>query len=453
MKKLFLIVITILAVNSTIAQDTIVFPPHKHGKFAFENSPGNPRFNNYTNYHLPGYELGTWMLMWPRVVPQGQSQYIYGVSFAVSSSRTIPDTMTICPIVVTKEGTSHLNVHRMDTFNCLYLRHYDDGSRLRLHLHPPCDATLRDSLVTLYKAYLNTPLLVQDTFYIGAYYLCYTYELKPVLRWKCLHHIACLYDDCPSVPLPYPGRDSVLDKALLIIEDFIDSTVSIVGDVGQDNRTPLIFPILTPPDTHLFSCPSVELTYAGINAGSPTLVWDTAFEHNLYQIAYGPYNLPVDSLRTDTTSNHYYEIFDPSLSTSVYYQARVRSYCHHICHFHDTATWTPWSNPVYFYTGPTMPDTSHHGGQPEGIAPAAPGPAFTLAPNPSPQGRVPTVAVEPSLLAATPLLTLRDLAGRELLRTTLRQHVTPLPHDLTAGTYLLTLTTTEGSTTCRLVVE
>ena len=66
---------------------------------------------------------------------------------------------------------------------------------------------------------------------------------------------------------------------------------------------------------------------------------------------------------------------------------------------------------------------------------------------------MPTVAVEPSLLAATPLLTLRDLAGRELLRTTLRQHVTPLPHDLTAGTYLLTLTTTEGSTTCRLVVE
>ena len=80
--------------------------------------------------------------MWPRVVPQGQSQYIYGVSFAVSSSRTIPDTMTICPIVVTKEGTSHLNVHRMDTFNCLYLRHYDDGSRLRLHLHPPLVLTI-----------------------------------------------------------------------------------------------------------------------------------------------------------------------------------------------------------------------------------------------------------------------------------------------------------------------
>jgi hypothetical protein len=61
--------------------------------------------------------------------------------------------------------------------------------------------------------------------------------------------------------------------------------------------------------------------------------------------------------------------------------------------------------------------------------------------------------VDPSLLATAPLLTLRDLAGRELLRTTLRQPVTPLPADLAAGTYLVTLATPQGSTTHRLVVE
>ena len=215
--------------------------------------------------------------------------------------------------------------------------------------------------------------------------------------------------------------------------------------------SPIIFPILTPPDTHLFSCPAVELDYAGMFDGNPTLVWDTAFEHNLYQIAYGPYDLPVESLTTDTTSRHDYEIPSSTLSPTVYYQARVRAYCRHICHFHDTAAWTPWSDPVYFYTGSSMPDTTHS--QPGGIAPVADGPAFSLVPNPAPQGRVPTVAVDPALLAPAPLLTLRDLAGRELLRTTLRQPVTPLPADLAAGTYLVTLATPQGTTTHRLVVE
>lgn len=44
---------------------------------------------------------------------------------------------------------------------------YDDGSRVRIHLHPDDDTTLRDSLVTLFRAYFDSPLLVQDSFYIG----------------------------------------------------------------------------------------------------------------------------------------------------------------------------------------------------------------------------------------------------------------------------------------------
>lgn len=355
--------------------------------------------------------------------------------------------MTICPVVITKEGSSYF-VHRTkDTFDCRYLHYHDDGSRVKIHLHPTCEITLRDSLVRLLKAYFDTPILVHDTFYIGYYSMCYSFNFG--FTYDSYNMGSLQGYLCPS--LPYADWDPFFEQQLLFVEDYKDSTVSFLGPSGNSYETPIIFPILTPPDTHLFSCPTVELDYAGIFAGNPTLMWDTAFEHNLYQIAYGPYDLPVDSLTTDTTSRHYYEIFDPTLSPSVYYQARVRAYCRHICHFHDTAAWTPWSNPVFFYTGSSMPDTTHS--QPGGIAPIAAGPAFSLVPNPATQGRVPTVAVDPSLLAAAPLLTLRDLAGRELLRTTLRQPVTPLPADLAAGTYLVTLATPQGTTTHRLVVE
>lgn len=358
--------------------------------------------------------------------------------------------MTICPVVIDKEGTSYF-VHRIqDTFDCRYLRYYDDGSRVRMYLHPTCDSTLRDTLVTLYKAYFDIPLPVQDTFYIGCYANCYHHTDSLNRTWSCTYGIGSSlgYYPCSS-SLPYADWDPFFEREILFSEDYEDSTVSYVGPTGDIHNSPIIFPILTPPDTHLFSCPTVELGYAGMFADHPTLIWDSSFSHKVYQIAYGPYDLPVDSLHIDTTSRHYYEIFDPSLSPTIYYQARVRAYCRHICHFHDTATWTPWSNPVFFYTGSTMPDTTHRGG----IAPIATGPLFSLVPNPASQGRMPTVAEDPALLAAAPLLTLRNLAGQELLRTTLRQPATPLPADLAAGTYLVTLSTPQGATTRRLVVE
>ena len=401
------------------------------------------------------------MWVWPRVAPQGQSQYIYGVSLSVmqnyistpsGDSLVFPlDTMTICPVVATNEGSNYFVYRTKDTFDCRYLRYYDDGSRVRVHLHPVCDTTLRDTLVPLYKAYFDYPLPVIDTFYIGLYQLDYSYSVSVPGSFEQSYNLVHLMGPiCPLQTLPYYELDSFFDCSMMLTESRIDSTVISINESNTHSKA-LIFPILTPPDTHIFSCPAMELAYAGIVNDNPTLMWDTAFEHNLYQIAYGPYDLPVDSLTTDTTSRHYYEISGPTLSPTVYYQARVRAYCRHICHFHDTAAWTPWSDPVYFYTGSSMPDTTHS--QPGGIAPIAAGPAFSLVPNPATQGRVPTVAVDPTLLAATPLLTLRDLAGRELLHTTLRQPVTPLPADLAAGTYLVTLSTPQGSTTCRLIVE
>lgn len=101
-----------------------------------------------------------------------------------------------------------------------------------------------------------------------------------------------------------------------------------------------------------------------------------------------------------------------------------------------------------------MPDTTHYSQTGE-VDASLPEPAFTLSPNPVAQGsgQLPMLAVDPQLLRFSPLLTLCDIAGRELFRTTLRQAVTLLPPTLPTGTCFVTLTTLQGSATRRLVVE
>ena len=138
------------------------------------------------------------------------------------------------------------------------------------------------------------------------------------------------------------------------------------------------------PDTDSFGCPEVEgFGFAGMMAGSPTFTWTPAAEHRLYQLAYGPYDAPLDSLQVVETDNYFLELSDPSLSRDVYYQARLRAKCHHACPVHDTVMWTAWTDPVYFYTGDNMPDTTHHHGEPEGIAEVNGPVHFALAPNPA----------------------------------------------------------------------
>ena len=212
-----------------------------------------------------------------------------------------------------------------------------------------------------------------------------------------------------------------------------------------------IFPIYAIPDTDSFSCPEVEgFAFAGINAGAATLMWDTADGHTFYQIAYGPYDKPIDSLRIDTTSRRFMELF--GLSQDIYYQARLRAKCHHACPLHDTVMWTAWTDPVYFYTGDQMPDTSHQ--QPIGIASAPARMNFAIVPNPTRKGEMPDVVIDPGVPLQGLTLTLHDAAGREVLHTAASTHRFALPvRSLPAGVYTATLVSPQGQSTLRVVIE
>ena len=112
--------------------------------------------------------------------------------------------------------------------------------------------------------------------------------------------------------------------------------------------------------------------------------------------------------------------------------------------------WTPWTDPVYFYTGDHMPDTTHHGG-PEGIAGAEGQTSFTLAPNPA-RGYVTLTLTGVPAQGTT--LTLHDAAGHEVLRRTLgEQHTTIPTAELPAGVYTVTVSGPQGSSVRRLVIE
>ena len=206
------------------------------------------------------------------------------------------------------------------------------------------------------------------------------------------------------------------------------------------------------PDTDSFGCPEVEgFGFAGMMAGSPTFTWTPAAEHRLYQLAYGPYDAPLDSLQVVETDNYFLELSDPSLSRDIYYQARLRAKCHHACPVHDTVMWTAWTDPVYFYTGDNMPDTTHHHGGPEGIAEVNGPVHFALAPNPA-HGSV-TLTLEGMPVAGT-VLTIHDGAGREVLHRTLHERVTRIAtKGLAAGLYTVTVSNPQGMGTHRLSVE
>jgi hypothetical protein len=171
----------------------------------------------------------------------------------------------------------------------------------------------------------------------------------------------------------------------------------------------------------------------------------------LYQLAYGPYDMPLDSLQVVETTGSYYELSGRLLSQDVYYQARLRAKCHHACPVHDTVMWTAWTDPIFFYTGDQMPDTSHHPGQPEGIAEVPGQTAFALSPNPAHANVTLTLDLPP---AEGTTLTVFDGMGREVMRQPLRQRVTQIATSgLAASVYTLTVSGPQGTASRRLSVE
>ena len=307
--------------------------------------------------------------------------------------------------------------------------------------HPNCMYP-RDTVFPVYSLYFEHPVAVSDSAYLGVFVFdSIPYgQLVRGVHTKWIKH-------CDNTP---PVNDTM--AGLIVSVD--DSTKIVrITRTRSTNRIRCVFPIYTLPDTDEFSCPVVEdFGFGGMMAGSAVFGWSDAAEHRMYQLAYGPYDMPLDSLQVVETTGGYYELSERLLSRDVYYQARLRAMCLHSCPVHDdTVMWTAWTDPIYFYTGDQMPDTSHHPGQPEGIAEAQGLAAFALSPNPAHASVTLTLDLPP---AEGTTLTVFDGMGREVMRQPLRQRVTKIATSgLAAGVYTLTVSGPQGTASRRLSVE
>ena len=382
---------------------------------------------------------------------------VWGLNVATFlGPRSIRDSVNIRGVVVQVVNGDYNNpiCHYTNPLRAVSHRPYDlywafDHPTLCLTNEHDTNSYYVDTVLGVYSLYFDSPIQVADTIYVGMYVtgnrpaeVNPNYEGFRGIPTDVYH---CDIIDCSC-------NDSCGFLGVEWVDEKNDMQLSL--SLGPYNRgwVGCVFPIFTPPDTDSFGCPMVEgFAYAGVMADYPVFVWDTAGEHQLYEMAYGPYDAPLDSLHIVQTSNRYHELTGEQLSPEVYYQARLRAKCHHACPVHDTLMWTPWSDPIYFYIGDSMPDTAHH--QPgETIADVSTVAAFTLTPNPA-HGYV-SLSVDSLVPVDGFLLTIHDVGGREMMRRTLHGSTTRLSlAGLSAGIYTISLSGPQGTAIRRLSVE
>ena len=170
---------------------------------------------------------------------------------------------------------------------------------------------------------------------------------------------------------------------------------------------------------------------------SATFRWDTLSEQREFQMLVKQADDTAELYLTPTSNPYELTGLAPGSSYSVWLRAR----CHHECEVHDTLLWSPWSNPVRFHLSN------------EGVGVADGNLRFSLTPNPA-RGSVVVTVPDPRDVGGGSTLTLSDASGRRLLTLPvtdpqLTLSLAPYP----AGPYFLTLTTPQGSSTQKLVVE
>lgn len=204
-----------------------------------------------------------------------------------------------------------------------------------------------------------------------------------------------------------------------------------------------IFPIIVPPDTDAVEgLPVVGFHRDEDFEGCPTFLWNRIEQQNLYEVAYGPADQNPDDYRSITTEFDRLVIRDTLVPTTIY-AARCRARIHHVCAIHDTMVWSAWTDTIQFSLN--TPDTTGT----EGIKPnAGEYLGLTLLPNPA-SG---LVSVTSSYRMEH--IAVYDLQGHLLIEQPAKGESTTLDvGHLPQGVYVLTVYTTAGTATKRLLVE
>ncbi len=172
-------------------------------------------------------------------------------------------------------------------------------------------------------------------------------------------------------------------------------------------------------------------------ATSAVVEWDTVGEQRRFEM--------LVKMAGDTAERRFEPDSNPyelrGLVPGAVYSVWLRAQCHHQCAVHDTVVWGPWKGPVQFRIGREGIDNVREGGL-----------RFAVVPNPA-HGTV-TVETEGVAARGGGAVTVTDAVGKTVLRAAVVSDRQQLDiADLPAGTYFVTLTTKDGTSTRKLVVE
>ena len=302
--------------------------------------------------------------------------------------------------------------------------------------------------VKAYEFYFDKPVEVTDTFFVGYQTLGDDGLQHPeattgasLRGWVMM---ATVYNTIHS------DNDSIVHPIWRTISDNIAWS-------GHHWKWAGLFPIIEQPPCNpdtLTCSPVPDFGVLPLMSGDEVrFAWYALPSHRNFQISIGPYGTPPDDNPIYDAATQPFALTG-NWDSTIYYAAYIRAQCSRYCHPDSTLVWSDWSNPVFFYTGRTMPDTTHQH-NPEGInAPDAKAPLFTLTPNPAHNSVTVTLNPQFSIPNSQFSISLTDAAGRELLTLPVTSQKLSIPlAKYPAGTYFLTLRTPSSRSTQRLVIE
>ena len=294
-----------------------------------------------------------------------------------------------------------------------------------------CSSHNRDTTyIPIYEYFFDSPIYVDGEFYMGS-----TNYSSIGIRWTpdgFVHGntIADIYtlcggcgvsDTCPSISTYYLEHQS----------NSASSNTTPWSHVAND-RIVMIFPIYEPCD-----CPgAMNLRVAGIHGDTARIAWSPSAYVSRWEVSYGQEGAPLSGYTTVWTDTNTFSFILPDSNR---YNVRVRAWCGS-----DSAIYSDWSamRTVYLTAADTVADSS------ASIVNVSADRVVMLLPNPADK--------QVTISAALPLLHVEvyDLAGRMVEArqpsgTTLQLDLKSYP----SGTYLVKVTTTNGTTTRKLVVK
>ena len=359
---------------------------------------------------------------------------------------------------------------RPDTFACRQRRAWSasDSVRLiRLHCRDTisywidCCADHTDFYVTepYYESYFDRPILVKDSFYLGGtsysydgYHKNYHYFIDStttILSYYIDHAgqpytydpnyaLSLALDTCPQILTPIKIR---FPRERFSFEDpEIFAPYQWMSRVLHGN-TPQIYPIYEE------MCPVVEGVHVEHSQSDEvTVAWNAHGSHTVWMVTYGPLGMPRDSFAVVACLQP--SITITGLDSTMIYDISVQAQCDYhvsdlepldadVLNNRDTTFFSEQGKHLYL-----------RGGNLVSINDVTPDDGITLRPNPA--DRQVTVS------ATMPIkhVEVYDLAGR--LVETRQPRGTTLQFDLKSyptGTYLVKVTTANGTSTKKLVVK